>query len=427
MKCTFILFIIFSFSAEAANWGIFKPRSERRGRNSAAQTEGRVEHCTTGTCGANNFRSPPLERMPAAEGLGVGMQRTLTNLYGTCAAARSLNSINVSNERNHKRYALLKPGEPAGGGDRFIPGISPSTIDAGFDNIRAVNPDRNPMGAYSAVARGARTCTNTVDVNGQQVRPSQVHKIFGNGAAGRMVNGDFNSFSCGSSNYLNSLTTVQRAFRCGLEANSQPAITLDCAELIGASAIASCKKLHPNQTIDGQGIRLGGSLLSTRTLNENACLKQPTISADNPISSGDVFVIETHSIVITEVGNDPFGIAGARGNCDSINSDDLNFSFGQSSSSREIGPVQTTARAYSDLRYGDGFGLNAFPLGSVVQMARMLCKRQKAGRGSGPSSSFIQHSGVRQLRHNSASAACSYPAGQCPKSAGSECSEMCGV
>ncbi|MGH1468250.1 MAG: hypothetical protein ACRBBP_05135 [Bdellovibrionales bacterium] len=421
--------MIFSFSAEAANWGIFKPRSESRGRNSAAQTEGRVEHCTTGTCGTNNFRSPALARMPAAEGLGVGMQRTLTNLYGTCAAAESLNSISIDSQGNHKRYALLKPGEPAGAGDRLIPGISPSTIDAGFDNIRAVNPNRNPMGPYAAAARGARTCTNTVDVNGQQVRPSQVHKIFGNGAAGRMVNGDFNSFSCGSSNYLNSLTTVQRAFRCGLEENSQPAITLDCAELIGASAIASCKKLHPDQTIDGQGIRMGGSLLSTRTLSNNRCLRTPTVSAANPIASGDIFVVETHSFVITQVGVDPFGIDAAirEGGCDNINSNDLNFSFGQSSSSREMGPVQTTARAYSSLRYGDGFGLNAFPLGSIVAMARTLCKKQRGGRTSGPSTKYIEHSGVRQLRHNSASAACSYPEGQCPKSAGSECSEQCGV
>lgn len=427
----FLLFLIFSFSAEASQWEFFKPRSEHKGRNSSSQAEGRVEHCTTGTCGESSFKSEGLRKLNLPEGLGIGIQRVIIDLYGTCAAAKPLNHIltyGYDGSQRHKRYSLKKQGEPLGKGDRYIFGVDAKTIEGGFDNVRAVNSNRPALGAYAAVAEGARRCTNhKVDVKGEKINPIEVHKMFGNGAAGKMVNGKFNSYSCGSQGYLNKQSPAQKAFRCNLEENSAPALALDCAELIGSSAVGSCKKLHPDQTIGGDGIRLGKNLLATWSLVENICLKRPNISAEAPVVSGDIFVIETHSIVITQVGNDPFGVAAAGENCNSINADDLNFAFAQSSSHREIGPIQSTAKAYNEMLQGDGYGVNAFPLNHLVTMARKMCNDKKWGKSKKAGIPSDYGHGVRQLRHNASNSNCSYPSGECPPIEGTNCSRQCGV
>ncbi len=396
---------------------------------------------TCNDCTTVSFKSNSLLNIPRGNDLGVGMRRVLTNLYGTCAAKDSLNSLlSIRDGQFHNRYSLAKPGDPLGPGDRFINfpkkgGGFDYDFIKNFDTIRAVNTAKNPLGPYVLAAKGSKECTNEIDVNGEKLKPSKVHKIFGNGASGRIINNEFNIFSCGASNYLSSAKIPnsqerarRRAISCGLEVDSPPAIALDCAEFIGAGAIASCKKLHPEQTVGKEGIRLGKSFLSTSSLSKNTCLKSPVISFKAPISSGDIFVIDGHSIVITDIGNDPFNIAAAKGNCDSINSNDLNFSFAHSSSSRELGPIQTTAQAYSGQEFREGLGLNAFPLGAIVILARKLCKDKENGKTDpGPSDNFIKDSKVRQLRHQGSKPSCVYPKGKCPKSVGSECSKMCGV
>jgi hypothetical protein len=208
--------------------------------------------------------------------------------------------------------------------------------------------------------------------------------------------------------------------------------------MIGAASVGACIKLHPNQKIDSGGIKLGDRELSTHSLSpdKNECLKTPNVSVDMPVMSGDMFVFDTHSIMITQVGNDPFGIRAAKGNCSSINADDFNFSFAQSTSHREIGPIQSTARAASQLGMRDGLRTssgysnpNMFPLNHLVAMARVMCERNKRGQASGPSSNFMNGptSYLRQMRHNSSNPACKYPEGKCPQTEGDECAEYCGV
>lgn len=400
----------------------------RNRRNASSETEGGYRDCID--CGSASLASDGLTQLPGAEGvLATGMRRTLANLYGNCAAAYSLNSIDDSHDSSiqHSRYNLASSSSDPDRSKLHIPGIPASTVNNGFDNVRSVNPKASPLGPYEAISKGGRTCRGSVDVNGELVDPSKVHKMFGNGAAGRMVGSEFNSFSCGSQSYLNQQTDVQRAFRCGLHPDSAPAIALDCTELIGASAVETCQKLHPNQTIGSDGIRLGGSLLSTSSLAPNACLKQPQVSVIAPVNSGDMFVIEGHSIMITDVGNDPFGISRANGNCRGITSQSFTFSFAQSSSFKEMGPVQSTAKAYDYMVQSNGYPADHFPLNHIVQMARKMCEDSKRGVLAGPSSNYLRGAGVRQLRHNTQNPSCSYPPGQCPKSAGSECARSCGV
>ncbi len=385
-----------------------------------------------------------LKSIPRSD-LGIGMKRVLIHLYGTCAVKDPLNGKGLYVENlTHDNFTLVGPGVPLGDGDRYIKGIPKS-----FSNLRGVDKRIHPLGPYQSVAKGAKACTNKVKVKGEELELSKVHKIFGYGAGGRLIDGEFNIFSCGAKGFHSNIKKkdlpLRKALDCGLDADSLPAITLDCAEFIGAGAIASCKKLHHEQTFSkkkkfgpkGQ-ILLGKSFLSTGSLTDrkNECLKQPLISPANPISNGDIFVMGGHSIVITDVEEDPFGILGTlqdKKECHSITSDDLNFSFAHSSSSRELGPIQTTAKSYSNLMIESGYfetderGLkNVFPLDSIVLIARKLCEDTKRGKlKPAPSKQSIQDPKVRQLRHQSDNKKCFYKKGECPKSVGSECSKMC--
>lgn len=437
---TLFLCILFSFSTAYGNiFGNWRPKSDFRGSNTSGQTEAGLP-CPGGVCDTNTSRVRGPQSIPVGTGaLATGMRRALTNLYGFCRAKDPLELKGTSNEitighETHRSYQLHSTQAEANAHrEFFIPGLE---VTSKFDHVRGVNPNVPASGAYASVERGSRQCSNTVQVGGERIRPSQVHKMFGNGASGRLINNEFGTFSCGSQAYLNTLSEVNKAHFCGLRKDSPPGITIDCAELIGLSAIASCKKLHPNQTFGRRGedsknngkIYINGSQLGTHNLsgNGNPCLNTPPVSAAAPVASGDIFVMGGHSIVITEVGSDPFGIVAAGNNCGSIHASKFNFSFGQSASYGALGPVQTTAEAYSEFT-SFSYRSDPSPLSHLVAMAKAMCLAKNAGRPSGVSTDFIQSRGVRQLRHNKDDSRCSYAEGTCPKSAGSECSDYCGV
>ncbi len=428
-----LLSVLFSFSTVYG----FGARSPFRSRNNRGQTEAGPP-CIE--CNENGFRADGIQYLPEPNNIGLGMKKALTNLYGFCKASRPLTSIELP-AQTHRSYSLYPTAaEASAEGGLNVPGIGSGEIARGFDHVRKVNPAAPAAGVYASQERGSRQCTNTVNVGGERIRPSQVPKMFGNGASGRYVDREFGAFSCASQNYLNSLTATQKAYTCGMREGSAPGITMDCAELIGLSATASCKKLHQNQRFGGPGetnatsgrIYINGSQLNTTNLTDvgNDCLKQPEkLNAEMPILQGDIFIIGGDSFVITEVQNDPFNITEIirkKGDCRSVTAANFRFSFGQSSSYGSIGPMQAEASAFSAMVRPRG-SEEPPPLSSLVAMARKMCEDGKRGRTTGSSRSFIQNQAIRQLRHNSTNPSCSYPPGQCPKSAGDECANYCGV
>jgi len=416
--------------AEAFGGGNGSFLSIFKGRNSRNRTEGRVPiNCTGGCPSRGAFRNEPLQPIPR-DGLAGGVSRVMATIYGACEAARPLNSIEVDSARRNQSYGSYlatdnKKQAMKSSWKKYIPGFKSRDYD-----VREITNSSQfvQAGPYGAAMRG-RVCRSNPGFN-----VTSSPKTFGYGSGGAMVNGQYNILRCGQASYLKSLSSAQKAYKCGLSPNSQPAITLDCAEFLGAAAIASCKKFHKNQTLDGSGFKFpGGRELSTASMisiakgGGGSCLtNNPTIGPNSSIQAGDMFAgSSAHSVMISSVGNDPLGIAAAkrrRGGCDSISYGDLNFTMAHSPSHTSLGPINTTARAYARMVTGAGLR-QAYPLNKIIAMAITICKRQ----ANGGAQSFMNDSKFSLLRHKSSDPACSYSKKDCPPLTGDECADECGV
>jgi hypothetical protein len=426
----FSICLLMSLSATQA-YAFGKMFSSFKGRNSTSSTEATVPiGCTTGMCTNNPFRNEPVQPIPQ-DGLANGAARVLTTLYGACDAARPLNSININAVSRNRAWraaqATTSQSDAAANADWkvHVPGFNEPNRD-----LREISNSAqfNQSGPYAAALRG-RMCRSNPGFN-----VAGAPKAFGMGAGGAMVGGQYNITRCGQSSYVNALSPVQKAYRCGLTPGSQPAITIDCAEFIGAAAVASCKKLHKDQVLDGSGFKFpGGRELSTAAMvsvgksGGGSCLSNtPNISPDSSIQAGDIFAgASAHSVMITRVGNDPLGISKAKrrtGGCDSLSYNDMDFDMAHSPSHASLGPINSSARAYASL-IDRAQITNPYPLNKILAMAKVLCKRQAAGSAQ----SFMNDSKFSLLRHKTSDPGCSYPPGQCPKVAGDQCADECGV
>lgn len=368
--------------------------------------------CTNGCPPANPLRRDEVAPISTGRNLSDGLSRVLTTLYGTCGAGEPLNHITF-NQRAHNKYELVQSASDVEFGTVHVPGFYEEDR-----YLRKIKTSADPLGVYSSVGNQApNACLRSPY--------RQVHKAFGMGAAGTMVNGRFQVPTC------EGMAGAGKARLCGLHPESAPGVTLDCAELIGATSVAACLKLHKNQSISNSGIMLGRSLLSTRALHgqardSNSCLSAAErISADAPVTKGDIVVIQGHSVVISEVGSDPFGIQRANGNCGGINAGSLNFSFGQSTSRQSTGPINSTTRAWVDVYNRYGFGSEYFPLNKFVQAARKMCEDMKRGSNSWRAEQVFSGFNMTMLRHKSQDPACHFGA-DCPRLTGDECADACG-
>lgn len=405
-------------------------KSVFKSRNPPASTEARVPiGCTSGMCHKPPFKNDPIEPIPR-EGLAGGVARVLATVYGACDAARPLNAISMDAVTRNKamntyRATNDKAKAQNSGWQIHVPGFR----EANRDLREISNPAQyNSAGPYAAAMRG-RVCRSNPGFN-----VSSAPKTFGYGASGKMHNGEYNILRCGQASYFNSLSPAQKAYKCGLAPNSKPAITIDCAEFIGAATIASCKKLHKNQTVDGSGFKFpGGRELSTGAMvaagkeGGGSCISnKPTIGPDSSIQAGDIFAgSSAHSVMITRVGNDPLGIAKAKrraGGCSSLSYSDMDFDMAHSPSHAGIGPINSSARAYANLI--DRAQLShPYPLNKILAMAITLCNQQSVKSAH----LVINDPKFSLLRHKSGDPDCSYSKDKCPKLAGDECADECGV
>lgn len=409
VKCASLIILIILCSELASASGWF-PR-----RNQSLRQENRPARTEAGFCvdcqETNPSRRTPVTYITSRDNMAYGLGRILTSLYGTCAARTPL--TRVSFENYHYKDRVVRTAAEAGQGYVHVPGFFVEGRD-----LRTIRTASSPLGAYEAVGNDApRACLDS--------SYRSTHKSFGMGAAGRMVNGQFQIPTC-----REGMTPSQKARLCGLTPDSPPGVTLDCAELLGASSVAACLKMHKNQSVGVDGIKLGSYLLSTRSLHNLArdsqsCMNaRSNISADSPVVPGDIVVVGTHSVMISAVGTDPFGIARAGGNCSSIDAGDLNFSFGQSSSRQQLGPINSTTQAWVTSFNNYGFGTEYFPLNKFVLVARKMCEDQKRGRSSWTADTAFSGFGMTMLRHKTDEPGCKY-GDDCPKVSGDECADAC--
>lgn len=448
---SFLLFFSSSVVAPTPSEAFFGKKSrERRAKRRAArkakreprQTAANVAKPCPQGCTENVFKSEPLRSIPQEENIGSGALKALTVLYGTCEAAKPLKRIKANDDIRHPAYKHLDAtNSPKIGklkGFVHIPGF-----DAGKESnprsLREVTNSKDFLhgGPYGAALKEQdNMCPSN---SKQEVNPATTPKVFGYGASGHLnKKGEYDLFSCAKPSYTKRLSAAGHAYRCGTTKKSNHSIALDCAEFIGAAAVASCKKLHKNQTINSKGFSLPvegkKKELGTRSLvataeskSSKSCLaSKSNVSISAPLKEGDVFASSgKHALMITKVGSDPLGVQkGLKKGCKNMTFYDFNFDMAHSASHGGLGPINSSARNYAVLVNGIAKA-PAYPLNKILVIARRMCEDARRGKKSSVVKDPKDRAALSLIRHKSDDPACSYPAGKCPELAGHDCADHC--
>lgn len=420
-------------------------RAKRKQRKTAAKAPSK---CPQG-CTDNRFKSKGLEPFPQGD-IGNGALRVLTSLYGTCEAAlpeRNLHPRGYDKKRKKSYYKIREdsyhhldasndPNAQKSKGSVHIPGFK---VPKGKRrSLREITDPKDFLnnGPYGvAVQNNVNMCPAKKHGG---INPAKVPKVFGYGAGGHLNSkGEYDLFKCGDPKRASRLSSVQKAYQCGVTPQSKHAIGIDCAELVGAAAIASCKKLHKNQILDSRGFRITkGRELSTGSLvdkdilkSKGSCLANDAkLNLSSPLMPGDIIAgSHAHAVMITKVRPNPLGIEeGLAKGCDKMTIENFNFDMGHSPSHGALGPLSSSARDYAKLVKSGGN--DPYPLNKILAMAKVMCHKAKRGQSSGKATSFVdQEDGAKisLLRHKSSDPACSYSADKCPKITGDSCADYC--
>lgn len=146
---------------------------------------------------------------------------------------------------------------------------------------------------------------------------------------------------------------------------------MDCSAFISTIFSLSGKKMYERQ-------RYSYSRFTTRSIDDSlrrkdSCLSSPEIDVNSPIKEGDIFNVKgSHVVMVDGVGKDPLGIGKIDDvlDCDSIVSEDFDFSIIHSASHLNMGIQRTTARAY--FSKARSFAINLEVIAKNICVAKLL-------------------------------------------------------
>ncbi len=452
----FICLSSFSFQANAASklCGVFffelfcsqesrtAARNANRGaqpRNALSQTEGRFDpNCVD--CRANALRVGSLQPLPN-NNPASGFMKVMQNMYRTCNIG-TLNRLpdypsytcNVASSYSQPSAAIACSGDQESTRAVVIQIVG----EGGTLNRRINSSYRN---AYQA----SNQCSAVVDgVNYATAKKSfAMPSNFGvTVQGGRPV---INLANCG-------VNRAGQTGTCNIASGSVPTIAPECYKMIQVGYLSNCLKMHPDERVTSSNgemrLNIGGSnkWVNTRlgvSLAEdpNSCLAEPKVNLGalrtganpkEPLLEGDAIIDGgNHSWMVTKVGNDPLGIRGvltSGRDCSSITINDMNMEVGQSTGSRDAGPViVNVSSAYSERNLPNG-SVRA-PIPKLLAYAKRLCATAKANPTGLVKSSDLSSRDFAITRHKTmmgnGAPQCRYDADTCPKVQGDECGKAC--